>query len=172
MRDALDRYIRAVLPHVEGHLRISSEGDDRIDGAGPHRVEELVAPGLLLGLGEKLVGRPPPARVERVWKRVHEEVRARQAELGQEALDALAGVTDQRAVRDALRRPRVGGDAEQPRRPVEAAPIEDRPPRRPEGLRLARPGAAQADRGDRLRRPPVELRGHVSVWRPLSAFAY
>ena len=154
VRDTLDRDVRLPCPEVERLLRIRPERDDRLHVVRLDRVVELVAPLLLRRVGEQLVGGHAPARVERVRERVHAEVRLGQPELREEALHPLARVADERPVGDPLGRPRVGRDAQEPRRPVEPPAVEDRPPRRPERLWLAGQGAAQADRGDRLRRAP------------------
>ena len=161
VRDALDRNAGRVLPEVVRLLRVRSESNHRIDCSRPHGVIELIAPGQLLRLCEHLRSVLAKARMQRVRKGVDAEIGPRQSELRQEALYPLAGVPDKRPVRDALRRPRIRGDAEDACGPIQAAPVEDGLPRGPEGLRLARPGAAQADRGDCLRWPPVELSTHA-----------
>src|SRR5215216_1633101 len=68
--------------------------------------------------------------------RVDEDVRAGEAELREEALDALPGVANQCAAGDPLGRPGVGGDTEQPGRAADTPAVEDRAAVVPEQLSL------------------------------------
>ena len=157
VRDPLDGNVRLAVPEVERLLRIRPERDDRLHVVRLDRVVEVVAPLLLHRVREQLVGGHAPARMERVRERVHAEVRLGEAELREEALDALARVADERAMRDPLGRPGVGSDAQEPRRPVEPSAVEDRPPRRPERLRLAQAGG----NAGRSRRSPAKAPGRI-----------
>src|SRR6185369_8729504 len=116
---------------VERLLRVPSEGDDRVDRSRANRIEELVPPLQLLRLLEELLRLNPVARVQGVGERVDAEVRLREAELLEEALDALPRVADERPVRDPLRRAGIRRDAQEARGAVEPSPVEDRPPVRP-----------------------------------------
>ena len=67
-----------------------------------------------------------------VEERVHHHVAARDPELGEEALDALARFADEDAADNSFVRRRVLPDHEHTCAAVEAAAVEDRTPFRPE----------------------------------------
>jgi hypothetical protein len=86
------------------------------------------------GLSEQLGGVMRAARKERVWERIEAEIGTREAELAQEALDALSRVAHKRASGDAFGWTGIGRDAQHARRAVEPATVEDRAPIEPQGV--------------------------------------
>ena len=113
----------------------------------------------------------------RVQERVDEDVARRDAELGEEALDALAGLADEDAPADRLVRRRILAEHEHPRRAVEPAAVEDRSPLGAERVGRVDVGARRRvdERGERppvavVERPPIVApsspRGGAQCRRP------
>src|SRR5437016_2105629 len=119
-------------PLRHGVPGVDAEGHDRFHGGGLGQVVQLVAPGQLAGVAHDVHGVRPVAGEQPIDEHVEAQVRTAQAELRKEALDALAGVTDQAPAGDALSGPGVRADAQDASGTIQPSPIEDGPPIEPE----------------------------------------
>lgn len=110
MRDRERGNIGCVVLLREGLLGVATEGDDGCQRRAADELEELVLPVLVLLVGEQRQRVPWAAGMEGVGEGVDEHIAVGEAELAEEALDALAGVADEGAARDPFGRSGVGGD--------------------------------------------------------------
>src|SRR3954452_8736905 len=152
-----------LLPALERLTPEVAERDDGVDVIGHERVEPLVPVVGDRGVAGVLLAGALP--VDGVEVGVHHRVTARDPELRQEALHALARLADEDAVGYRLVLAGVLADDHDPGAAVEAPAVEDRAPLDPEVARWvhAAVGVVARERGKGvLHRPGVELRHRYS----------
>ena len=148
----------APRPQSERLLGEPAERDDRLQVRPLRGVENLVSPRGQFDVPDDRRSGTALGRDEGEAECIQAEIRARQPQLREKALHALARVPDQRAPGDPLGRSRVRRDTQDASRPIEPAAVEDRPPVKPEVIaerRVVGTRVEQVVKG--LWRPGIEL---------------